>query len=342
MTATPATGRKAAFAVVLLYGLVFLALSIDVMARVVDWRTKFEAATDFIVLLYFEGMRALIVASGIAVAILAMQGGRRHPALRWLSLGVGLLTVSVAKALTGALPGAAQEAAARALLGRGVPPSVLAVVFAHPEWTAWLALPPLLLFATAYPRPLDAADVHASGGADRRGALRSTRVAGADVGSLARSLTARLIEHGWLRGASPWLAALVLGATHTAALRTTTGAARISIMILAAAIALLAVAVLMTALRAGFFAAEAPEKRPLTWLRRGALCALSFLAFAAAAELIWTGPVSGASALFLAPLALLACTAVAVLQTPPYGGRASASISAGAPLPGPRPDWTEP
>lgn len=307
--------RSAALATLLLFVLVFVGISLDLMARVWSERARFESSFDVMFLLYMEALRVLVTAAGIGVALLAAARARSRLAFGALAFGLGFATLAYTKLIGfGSFPGQVQERVATWLLTRGVPQPLLNVVFGHPEWAYWPALAAFLMFAARYPRTLAVDDIARSGTGDRTGAMRSVALAGLDVGSLARSAAAAALRRGWLRGRVVWTAALLAAVTHTAALRTLR--APLVINLLALLIAFVPIAVLVALFRASYEAANASERVPLLWLRRGVFAALTLLVTSAFATPLLPGVPLGAVALSLAPAALAVCWLMGMAGAP--------------------------
>jgi hypothetical protein len=310
----------ALFALLLLLGVVFVAFSVDIMVRVWHWRGRFDTPVDAAVLLYFEGIRSITTTAGLGVAAFLAVRARTRPALGWLAWAVALGSIAYTKVIAfRSFPGAAQESIARALRETTTPQWLLDVVFGHPEWAAWLAAAPLLLFAAHFPRPLTDSDVARSGVDDRVGALRTTGVAGLDIGDAMRRITAAALRGGALRPAAVWSAGALLAAAHTLALRGGGPATDHVINLLAIAVAAAAAALFITLFRAGARVADTPDGTTFAWLRRGLLAALVLFAFAAAAAALPPVRPLGVAAFSLAPLAMTLCILLAALHTPRYG-----------------------
>jgi hypothetical protein len=310
----------ALFALLLLFGLLFVAFSVDIMVRVWHWRGRFDTPVDAAVLLYFEGIRSITTAVGLGVAAFLAVRASKRPGLDWLAWAVALGSIAYTKVIAfRSFPGAAQESIARALRETTTPQWLLDVVFAHPEWAAWLATAPLLLFAARFPRPLTDSDVARSGVHDRVGALRTAGVAGLDIGHAMRRITAAALRGGALRPAAVWSAAALLAAAHTFALRWGSPATDRIVNLLAIAVAAAAAALFITLFRAGARVADTPDGPTFAWLRRGMLAALVLFAGAAAAAALPPARPLGVAAFSLAPLALALCTLLAALHTSPYG-----------------------
>jgi hypothetical protein len=315
-------GYAAVVAMLLLYGLIFVLLSIDIMVRVWDWRFRFESPVDVIVLLYFEGSRALVTLAGLTVAAIAVWRADRHPsqphpALSYLAVAAAFMTVAYTKAVAyDAFPGAVQQQVASALYAARVPQWLLLVLFQRPEWAFWPGVAALLLFAACYPRDLDGATVRQRPEGERAGTLHSVALAGADVGTVARGITARLLEGGWLRESRVWLAGAFVGAAHTAAvLHASTWAGtwvNIAAVVLTAGVAV----VVVTLLRAGMLTGSREEAAPIRWLARGAALSLALLAVSGVAGALLPGGIVSIGAITLAPAVLVTATLLAVLAVP--------------------------
>jgi hypothetical protein len=307
--------RSAALATLLLFALVFVALSIDLMARVWHERAGFETPFDAVFLLYMEALRSLVTLLGVAIALLVATRAGTRAAFGGLAFGVGFATLAYTKLIGFAgAAGIVQERIAVWLRLNGVPPHLPLVVFAIPEWAYWPALAAFILFAARYPRPLTADDILHSGAADRTGAMRSVTLAGADIGGLARHWSASAVRRGWLRGRMVWPAALVVAATHTATLLVWPWP--LVVNLLALAVALGPIAVLIALVRASYDVADERERAPLRWLRNGVFAALFLFVTAAVATPLLPGLPVGEVALSLAPALLAACWLVAALRAP--------------------------
>ncbi|MEX1182815.1 MAG: hypothetical protein WEF86_06240 [Gemmatimonadota bacterium] len=300
-----------AIGVLLFHALIFVLLSADIMVRVWDWRGRFETPLDAAALLFFEGLRCVVTLTGIAMTVFILRRARSSPSLLRLAYALALTTIACTK-LYGydGFPGALQERAAISLLAHGTPRWLLQVVFGQWQWAAWLAAASFVLVAAAWPRRLTPADVHAGGARDRAGAMRSVAVAGADVGSLVRSLTAYLVRGGWLE---PRRVLAVVGAAavvHTALLFMADGAARTAVNVAAVVAGGAVAGICVTMFRAGWNAADEADRPFLVWLRRAALSALALFASSSAAAVAGAAFLSTA-ALSLAPAAAFLCIAAA-------------------------------
>jgi hypothetical protein len=309
--------RHVGLLLVMAYALLFVAISVDIMVRVWDWRFRFETPLDVLAILYFESIRTLLTVAGVTIAGLAAWRSRRRPALLYLGLAVAFSTVAYTKAMGfGVFPGQVQEAVATALRERDTPEWLLMALFAHPQWALWLALPPLILFAAGYPRPLTPADVAGSGAAGREGAMRSVAVAGTDVARSAREATVSVMRQGLVRPAPLWALGFAAAAVHTAALHTGTAGSGARVNLVALAVLAAAGAVCLTLLRAGGRAASAAEAVPLSWLRRGALASMAMFVLAAISGVVLPGGAIAAGAFSLAPAAMAAGLFMAVVTVP--------------------------
>jgi hypothetical protein len=320
------------FGLLIVYGLIFAGLSLDVMARVWEWRFRFESPVDAAVLLYFEAARTFVIIGGLIVATIAFLRSARRPALGWLGLGIALLAIAYGK-VSGfdAFPGNAQLDLAVMLRDAGVPGWLMALVFGRPEWAGWLALPLLTAFSLNYPRPLTPDDVTYRPASSRTGTLRGVALAGVDIGAVARSATASLMRRGWLHG---WrLAALgVLPAVlHTVLLLRTPASGHGVISAAAVVAAIVLTAPLISLVRAAALAATPAELPLVRWLLLGAAAGLGLFGLSAFIGFVAPGSFLSAVAFALAPVAVVAAFMAAVVQ--PLGDRAArpSGVAAGQP-----------
>jgi hypothetical protein len=315
MATTHSAARRSGLALALVLALAVCGLAIDALVRVVSWRDRLET-TGFVALASFEVLRIILVAGAMVLAVIAERRGDAHAAVPWFGLGMLLLSVAVARGLTGPLPGAGQEALATSLLARGIPLQVLAILFVRAEWVAWLALPPLLRFAANYPRVLTGADVTSGALAARAGTLRGVPGAGADVGVLLRRLAARALAGGWPDSVRVRVAAAVAGALHTLAVVYLEGAARVVIAAAALLVGLLVVALVLVLLRAGSVVASSSGVAFHAALFRGMGVTAGLLLIAALTSAVGVAQTLGTVALYLAPLTLLAAAFRGVIVIP--------------------------
>jgi hypothetical protein len=317
MNSGSSVGRHVGIAVLVLYALIFVALSIDIMVRVWALRFSFDSPIDVVVLLYFESVRSLVTVAGLGIVGLAAFRGRQQPALRHFAAAVAFATIAYTKAMGfAAFPGALQESLAVALRERAVPEWLLLTLFAHPQWAVWLVVPPLLLFAAAYPRDVTAVDIMGTGEGEREGAMRGVAVAGSDVGGAARRLTVWLLERRLLAPAPLWSIAVAGAAVHTAVLLNGGPARGVLVNVGAVVFFALAAAACITLLRAGADRAGAAEQLPLVWLQRGSAGTLALFGLAAIAAATSAGVLS-TGAFSLAPAAMAGGLFMAVVSAPP-------------------------
>ena len=301
--------RRVWLALLALYALLFVALSIDIMVRIWEWRGRFESPLDAAALFYFEGVRTLTTVAGVAIAIWAARRTGVRDGLREVPFALLLGTIAYTKLVAfRGFPGAQQERLAGVLQEARVPPVVLEVIFAQPAWTAWGALAGCVLLVAHYPRRLDPSDIAASGSVDRRGAMRDVALAGTDVGALSRRGAARLVSSAWLRPATLYPGAILLGIGHALAARAFGFLVHAGALLVAAAV----VAVLVSMFRASFALAEAGERAVLSWLRRGVLAGGALFVVSGVAAIALRGSVIAVAALSLAPAAVLVGVGVGV------------------------------
>ena len=310
------TSRRAIIALLALYALLFVGLSLDILERVWDWRARFESPLDVAALFYFEGMRALTTFAGVVIACAAAARARARPGLQELPVALLCGTIAYTKLVAfRGFPGAQQERLAAALHDARVPPLLLHIVFAKPAWTALLAIVAAMLLLARFPQPLSAADVDASGARDRAGALRGVALAGADIGGLTRRAAAWFARGPWSRPGRlyPVTAAVALG--YAAAAHVAHGGAAVLLHMLAAAAAAVGVAVCVALYRAGAAQATGRDAFLLRWLRRGCLAAGALFVFSGVTAVALRGGAVPVAALSLAPAAWLGCIAYGVQRT---------------------------
>lgn len=316
------------FGLLIVYALIFAGLALDVMARVWEWRFRFESPVDAAVLLYFEGIRTFVIIGALIVATVAFLRAGRHPALGWLGLGVALLAVAYGKASGfNAFPGAAQHDMAVALRGAGVPGWLMSLTFGRAEWAAWLALPLLMAFAMNYPRPLSPDDVTYRPDTARTGTLRGVALAGVDIGAVARTATAWLLRRGWLSGWRLAALGLVPAVAHTVLLLRWPPSAHGAVNGIALVAALLLTAPLIALVRAAALAAAPAGRSLVRWLLLGTGAGLALFGLSAFIGFVAPGSFAGAVAFTLAPVAVVAAFMVAVIQ--PLGDPAPAGDDSG-------------
>jgi hypothetical protein len=301
--------RRVWLALLALYALLFVALSVDIMVRIWEWRGRFESPLDVAALFYFEGVRTFTTVAGVAIAVWAAQRTTARAGLRELPFALLLATIAYTKvAAFRGFPGAQQERLAGMLQEARIPPVVLDVVFAQPAWTAWGALAACVLLVAQYPRRLESTDIAASGEADRRGAMRDVALAGTDVGALSRRAAARLVSVRWLRPSVLYPLSLAVGIGHALAARSVGFVAHVLALLVAAAV----VAMLVSMFRAAFAVAADQERVVLEWLRRGVLAGGALFVVSGVAAIALRGSVIAVAALSLAPAAVLVGVAIAV------------------------------
>jgi hypothetical protein len=297
------------------YALVFVALSIDIIVRIWDWRWKFESPLDVVALIFFEGIRSTVTLAGIGATVLCAHRARRHPALLSLALATIFATIAYTKVIAfRGFPGALQERLATALLAADVPGWALRVVFGQPAWAAWLALGAVLLFTHRYPRLLQADEVRASGARDRAGAMRSVALAGTDVGALGRALTGQVLERGWLRPQRVWPLAGTVTVAYTVLALSLGGSSLLALHATAALVAAAGITLVVTLARTAWVLEPTRRQVPM-WLRRGLLAALVLVACSAVATALGF-TVAAVALLSLAPAAVVTGVIAAALSAP--------------------------
>jgi hypothetical protein len=295
------------------FGALFALLGVDTAVRVWLVRSAFDAPLDVGILIVYEGMRSSTVALAVVVAVvLGWRGARRPPAVLASALLV-LLAIGYAKATSySGFPGILQERMARALLAQGTPFPVMAFVFGQPAWAFGLAAAAFLRLAVTFPGEVTADAVLAADAAGRPGMLRGHAVAGADVGALARRLSAAALGGRLLRPAPVWTAALLLALAHALALPLVAAIASVLGIGLPLGLGI-------PALRAGYAAADDEDRARILWFVQAAVVAALALLMAGILSFVPTSALAWVpfAVLAVAPMVVLLCLATALA---PAGG----------------------
>jgi hypothetical protein len=308
-------GKSAALATLSIYRLVFVALSVDVMVRIWGMRGKFESPMDVVTLLFIEGLRTLVTLGGVAVAWQAARQASRRAVPAALAFAVSFATIAYTKAMTyGAFPGAVQEEVAKAFTRWHVPKPLLLVVFAQPEWAAWLALAALTVFAAQYPRRITAEDIRESGKRDRSGTMRGVAMVGADIGAFTRDRTARALESGAITPRRIWLFAFVCAVLHTGALIVSPDRIDILVHVGAAIVAAPLLACCVSLFRGSGVASTEHQRSLLEWVRRAAVAGFVLFVLSGFALLIPALAAFGFVGFALTPVAVLIGVAIALTR----------------------------
>jgi hypothetical protein len=305
--------QRASVVALAAFGALFALLGADTAVRVWLARAAFETRLDVGILIVYEGMRVSTIGLAVIVAtVLGWRGVRRPPAVL-ASAFLLLLAIGFAKATSyGGFPGLLQERLARALIAAGTPFPLLHFIFGQPAWAFGLAAAAFLRLAVTFPAVADAARVAAAEPAGRAGMLRGRALAGADVGALARRLSAAALQAGLLRPVPVWTAAAALALVHAAGLP---AASTVATLLAIGLPALLGI----PALRAGFAAADEADRARVLWFVEGLIVAGLALSVAAILSVAPAGALSWLSfaVLAVAPMVVLLCFATAIS---PAGG----------------------
>jgi hypothetical protein len=298
----------------ILYATFFIFLSVDVLLRVWEWRSRLESS-DVGTLFFFEASRSVVTVAMIALLLYMLvcrSGSRWQP----LMVALGFLAVWHTKAFGySGFPGEYQERLALWLRAHHIATWLLAVVFGSPTWALWAAVAALVRFSTVFPSRVTPATIRASGSADRTGILGGSGVAGLDLGVLFRALSAAALQRGMLRPrilgsiAVIWSIAFQIAGKH------------LVVQIAGALLTGLAMGVVITNMRAS------QPTHTAIWLGRAVLAGSGLFAMSAAATFLMRGgsPLPGVVLLGVAPIA-----AVAGVWRAVAGAAAERSAHAGA------------
>lgn len=323
--------RRTAFlvlaALAFVYALIFPLLTIDSLVLLFARPQAYEAR-NFLVILFLEVTRLFTTLVGIGVAAYLLMRASDREEGRALAIFLLFATITYEKVLGGGVIGPVQDSAARALIAGGVPAPLLKLLFGPQVWTAWIAIAALLRFSAVFPRPLQAESLEASGRADRRGFLRGSAVAGADIGASFRSLSRWLLERKAF-GFAPLAAfALVMAAIHLLV------AGRLHDLVFWA-LAVLALFVAITNVRGAYLASDDAGRARTAWITLGLVLGLfMFLTSTAAYVLIPTALVRAMAfgLMMIIPAVIMSCLALSVGASGEHDTRAAVqwAVRAGA------------
>lgn len=293
------------------YALIFPLLTIDSLVMISGKIETFERR-NILMILFLELSRLFTTLVGVGVAGYLLVRASKQPAGRALALFLLFATITYEKVLGGGgVPGPAQEAAARALLGAGVPPYLMRWLFGEQIWTVWPAIAALLRFSSVYPVDLQAGSLEASGKEDRRGFLRGSGVAGADIGASFRALSRWLLTRNAFGAAALTLFALIMISVHMLF------AARIHALVFGG-IVLIALFIAVTNVRGGYLAADASARARAAWITLGLVLGLFMFLISTAAYILIADPIArgiGFGLMMLAPAVVMSCLAVSVIAS---------------------------
>lgn len=295
---------------VLLFAAIFPLLTVDTLMKVLGRASIFEAG-NLLLLVYLELGRLITSVVGIGLAIYLLMRGSGQQDARALALFLLFATITYEKAFGGSgYPGDMQQKVVSGLLDAGVSQSVLRALFGPQPWTLWPALAALLRFSVVFPRALEPAVLEASGAHDRRGMLRGSGVAGADIGASFRRLSQRLLGAGALSVRGLTFFALIMIAVH-AAVQGTAG------VFLLLAVAALSLCVAVTNVRAAYVAADGADRIRATWIAEGFV--LAVFMFLVSTALLALAPATATRMIafiliMLLPAAVMACLTISVLD----------------------------
>jgi hypothetical protein len=308
------SGRSAFWILAILtfvYALIFPLLTIDSLLLIVGEIETYERR-NVLVILFLELSRLFTTLVGVGVAGYLLVRASDRPAGRALALFLLFVTITYEKALGGsAVPGPGQEADAGALLGAGVPAYVMRWLFGEQIWTAWPAIAALLRFSSHYPADLHVDALEASGTEDRRGFLRGSSVAGADIGASFRALSRWLLARNAFSALALTVAAVVMIVLHTMF------SERIHPLALWA-VALFALFIAVTNVRGGYMAADAGARARAAWITLGLVLGLFMFLISTAAFVLIADPITRGltfGLMMLVPAVVMSCLAMSVITS---------------------------
>src|SRR5690606_27442881 len=121
------------------YAGIFIALALDVAARLWTMRARFQTTGDAAILVSAELVRAGVGTAAAGLGAMLVWRARRA-GTRALGFMILLAGIAYLKAFAGSFPGHVQERVAEWLFATGVPARALGFVFAQPVWALWLGL----------------------------------------------------------------------------------------------------------------------------------------------------------------------------------------------------------
>ncbi|HET9440436.1 MAG TPA: hypothetical protein VFO52_09705, partial [Longimicrobiales bacterium] len=202
--------------VLLLFLALFPLLTIDAVSLLLS-RAALLDRGNLALLLYLELSRGFTTVVAIVVAAWLVARAARTADGRALALFLIFSALTFEKILgTTPYPGPVQQWLVTTLRNAGVSRATLAWVFGPTPWSLWPAWAAALRFSVVFTTPpLSAASIDESGMRDRRGMLRGSGVAGADIGRAFRAISKRALAAGAFRPLPLWLGAFGLIAITT-------------------------------------------------------------------------------------------------------------------------------
>ena len=303
--------RRAAFrvlaALAFVYALIFPLLTIDSLVLLFSRPQAYETG-NFLVILFLEVTRLFTTLVGIGVAAYLLVRASERAEGRALAIFLLFVTITYEKLLGGGVIGPVQDSAARALTGGGVPAPLLKLLFGPQVWTAWIAIAALLRFSAVFPRPLEAESLDASGHADRRGFLRGSAVAGADIGAWFRSLSRWLLERKAFAPIPLAVFAIIMSALHVIA------AGRLHAAVFWA-VAVIALFVAITNVRGAYTASDDTGRARTAWITLGLVLGLFMFLTSTVAYVLIPATLARALAfglMMIIPAVIMSCLALSV------------------------------
>ena len=306
--------QRVAFIIVVAVLLAFVALfpllTLDAVSKLMTRVAQMEPG-NFLLILYLELSRAFTTIIAFVTAVILVIRSSRNADGRSLALFLIFIALTYEKisAVT-VYPGPLQVKMVTAMLDAGFSRASLTWLFGPVPWTFWFALAALLRFSVVFPNPpLSAEAIDASGLHDRRGMMRGSGVAGADIGAAFRNVAKKALALGAFKPIPLYTAATVMAAVTTV----TSAATRIMLLSIAA---LLAVALAVTNLRASYNIVVEDERRRARWLLLGFATGGAIFMIASLPLLFFDNTMANVPALMLlmlAPATIMICMAMGVL-----------------------------
>jgi hypothetical protein len=305
-------------ALAFLYALIFPLLTIDSLALLFSRPQAYEAG-NFLVILFLEITRLFTTLVGIAIAAYLLVRASDRADGRALAIFLLFATITYEKLLGGGVIGPVQDSTARALIAGGVPAALLKLLFGPQVWTAWVAIAALLRFSAVFPRPLHAEALEASGREDRRGFLRGSAVAGADIGAWFRSLSSWLLARNAFAPAVLAVFAIVMTALHLLL------AGRVPAVAFWV-VAILALFIAITNVRGAYLVSDEEGRSRTAWITLGLVLALFMFLTSTAAYVLIPATLSRALAfglIMIIPAVVMSCLALSVGASGQHDTRAA-------------------
>jgi hypothetical protein len=305
-------------ALAFIYALIFPLLTIDSLVLLFSRPQAYETG-NFLLILFLEVTRLFTTLVGIGVAAYLLVRASDREDGRALAIFLLFATITYEKVLGGGVIGPVQDSAARALIGGGVPAGLLKLLFGPQVWTAWFAIAALLRFSAFFPRPLHAEALAASGLEDRRGLLRGSAVAGADIGASFRALSSWLLVRKTFGPVPLAIFALLMAALHVLL------ADRVHDLVFWA-IAIIMLFVAITNVRGAYLVSDDDGRSRTAWITLGLVLGLFMFLTSTAAYVLIPTTLTRAMAfglMMITPAVIMSCLALSVGASSAHDTRAA-------------------